>query len=120
MSILLATPFNPGDLDPGATYTHVELTRFAGDFQGRVITFEFQRGTMDAANHFVPGDLNTLRFVVEDRPARGNIPAKTDYTEMMAELTLDGELASSAVARIIYTYVLVNGLFVGTPEDPNA
>jgi len=120
MSIQLATPFHPGDIDPGVIYDHVELSNFAGDFIGRVISFCFQRGTLDAAGVFIPGKIAPLRFTVEDIPARGAMPERLEYSKMMAELTLDGELASSSVARIIYTYVLKNGIFVGTPVEPNA
>lgn len=120
MSILLATPYNPGDLDPGVIYTHVELKTFGGDFFANVITFSFVRGTVDGSNNFLPGKVAPTMFQVVDRPARGGNPPKTDYSDMMEELTLDGEKASSSVARIIYTYVLTNGIFVGTPIDPNA
>jgi len=115
MPIALVTPYDPGDLDPGQSYTHVELRSFAGDFEANEISFEFKYGTLDQNSKFVWGKVDATRFIVKDRPRLGT----TDYTNMMAELSLDDELTSAAVGRIIYTYALMNGLYVGTPLPPN-
>jgi len=116
MPIALQTAYNPGDLDPGKTYDHVELSAFGVEIFARSIYFEFCHGYIDAQGSFAKGLKEPVRFYVQDKPRAGT----TDYTDMMAEISQDGEIISSAVARVLYTYVLVNGIFVGTPADPNA
>ncbi|HHH29053.1 MAG TPA: hypothetical protein ENK57_12015 [Polyangiaceae bacterium] len=124
MSILLATPYNPGDLDPGKSYTHVELDTFGVQLFARAIEFTFIHGYLDSATGaFVRGKNPPLRYSVEDNPRTG----ATDYSDLMIERSLIepgppqvGEYISSAMARAVYTYALVKGLVVGTPVDPNA
>lgn len=115
MPILLTTPYNPGDLDPGVSYTHSELRLFSGDFRANAITFAFQHGYLDAGS-FKWGKVEPMVITVIDNPKTG----ATNYTDMMTELSIDGEIISSGVARVLYTYALTKGIVVGTPVDPNA
>ena len=109
MPILLTTPRNPGDLDSVAQYTHIELDDFWWSSE-RFIEFWMVHGTM-SGNDFVKGKWEPEKHIIADNPKTG----ATAYTDIIQEATLDGELAIAAIGRLIYTYVLTNGIYVGTP-----
>lgn len=111
MPILLTTPKNPGDLDAVSSYTHVELISFR--WSNGLIEFSMMYGTM-SGNSFVPGKWAPNKHTVSNNPKTG----LTEYTDMIAEVTLDGETAFESVGRIIYTFVLAKGIYAGTPVVP--
>jgi hypothetical protein len=55
MKIVLTTPFNPGDLDPGKSYPHVYIPRLSDAPTGTTLSFDYEYGTAVNQTVSVPG-----------------------------------------------------------------
>ena len=82
--VRLATPYDPGDLDPGVIYDYVEIRSIRWDLQRQVIRLELKRGTFTSG--FVPGRLAAEEVVLRDRP---RLP-RTDYTDLLPAINTFG------------------------------
>ena len=137
MPIQLATPFNPGDTDPGVTYTHAMIREFRtfigpNEVPDRV-EIVVAYGVHDNGT-FTEGYNARRKVVIENQPAvirpaqpanppaipdpipeMEISPAVTDLTDMLLELAAENETVYGAVGRLLYTHLIMKGLYVGAP-----
>lgn len=115
MPILLTTAFDPGDLDPGKSYTHVKIVHLEHDVGGGSIRMICKRGYLDGGD-FVPGAVSpTMVHQVQDQPSLE--PPGTDYTSLVSETVVSGDvggLVYDVNAQHLYQYLLDQGAYAGT------
>jgi len=112
MPIRLTTPYNPGDLDPGKRYTHVDIPSFKLLRDAAAIEIEVRHGYDDGAG-FVPGLKPAVVVAVRDNPRAGT----TDYTELVTALPRVPTLSIYENAGIqLYTYLIAKGHYPGEIE----
>jgi hypothetical protein len=122
MPILLTTPFNPGDLDPGKTYPRAKIysmkwiDQIPGEIQPAVgvvsnILIELAWGDL------VDGAPGTW-FSGKAAPRKTFMVAGDDYTTMLQSLITpeDSGLIYAGVKRVLYQYLIDKGLVAGTIE----
>lgn len=112
MSILLTTPFNPGDLDPGKTYSRAIITDYAihiHDWNEPSMVIGYTYGdTVDGV--WVRGAAAPMKTV----SAVG-----ADYEAIVAEVATEDDddyKIYVAARRVLYGYLLDKGYLVGTIE----
>lgn len=101
--ILLTTPFDPGDVDPGALYTHVQIADMAKNPTAQYLRVKWIYGTVDGGS-FVPGALRptTTVFVGEDF---------TNY----AAIIVDGDTTcDAAFDRAVEQALIDRGILTGS------
>lgn len=109
MPILLTTPYDPGSLDPGRSYTHARINEFRFAI-GRFIELRVARGYLDGGV-FIEGKAPVEQVVIRDNPK-----AQTaDLSELIAKMPADGEGLYQGVGRVLYEYLLGKG-YGGTIE----
>lgn len=96
MIIKLATPFNPGDLDPGRTYTHVRLDAMRIDYVNKFAVATFVRGYLDEST-FSPGV-----------HAKFDKIARNSAFEVITEVVCDAGVAA---------LLAIDAKLAGTPEE---
>ena len=106
MSILLNTPLNPGDLDPGVVsgYQEVKILSFKLDTERNRIELNCAYG-------------NTVSGIFKRGIAQDNFYVITNsgYQELIASGTPEeGETIYEAAGRELYEWLLSNGYFLGT------
>jgi len=110
MPVLLTTPWNPGDRDPGHTYPRAQITYLAITPEGanRSIVVSFEYGDMVNAV-WVRGAGTTA---VEYRISEG------DYDAMIAEEIEEGDndLIYKGAKRAVYEWLIAEGFLAGTIE----
>ena len=111
MPLKLDTPFNPGDIDPGASYSHLQIVSMEWSLAGQ-ITITYLFGVI-ASGTFVPGKVDQRSITIRDHPKMS--PPGTDYTTMLTALPAAGETIYQGVGRELYTFVINQG-FAGTIE----
>lgn len=108
MPILLSTPFNPGDIDPGVSYPYVQIVGMRWFLSG-VIEIEVARGRIvDGA--FIEGKVPRDKITVANNPRLGT----TEYTTLLTGTPSAGESTYQAVGRGLYTYLRTKNGFMGT------
>lgn len=123
MPILLDTPWNPGQYDPGVTYPRAKIVRFehsdrmdrstqpGGVTKQVKVTIQF--GDMDV-DKWVPGDAQKdMSVCIIDDPSGTPHP----YTDIVTDMPQQGENTYEAAKRALYNY-LVNAFseLAGTVE----
>jgi hypothetical protein len=104
MPLLLTTPFNPGDIDPGQTYTHAKIEYFGFVAPNNLIEVVLTFGTM-------AGSVFTKGAVAPNR--KYNITGN-DFITMVQKLPLGGETTYTAAARELYEWLISKGYAAGT------
>lgn len=110
MPINLATPFNPGDLDPQwsvSGYQEVMISSFKLDLYRKTIDITCDYGNT-VSGVFVKGVVPSKHILIAD--SGDNL----HYTNMTMEMPEAGETIMQAAGRELYTWLLVNGYFVGS------
>lgn len=107
MPILLTTPGDPGDNDPGVTYLRAKIDRLNINLRRKNIDVDVSFGDLDG-EEWTPGKGLRLRsFVIEGE----------DYDTMVGELSNDGEKVYDAIKRLLYEWLQINhDRFAGTVE----
>lgn len=109
--ILLTTPYNPGDLDPGQSYTHAMVTEFRADILRKQFRVEVQFGTVSGSPAvFFPGKSDRILHVIKDTPRTGG----TEYTDLIALTPVAGTTTYQSVAAHLYGYLITKGFYAGT------
>jgi hypothetical protein len=117
MPVLLTTPYNPGDRDPGNTYPRAKLQTFMwverhdGGEKRESINVTIEYGDLDEgqAGTWIPGAATPIqRFSVTG----------SDYDAMVAEVatTEEGYAIYAGAKRVLYQWLIDNGHLVGTIE----
>lgn len=110
--IELTTPYNPGSVDPGKTYTHVQIVEFHKAEitlllvcqYGYLVEGNWAVGFAKALEmHNIRDDPNTLC---------------TDFTDMMAALAEEDEKAWVAVDRLGCAWLIFKEIYPGTYVVP--
>lgn len=109
MTIALTTPYDPGDLDPGQSYTHVRILRAVIDNTVPQVELTIVRGFLSGPD-FVPGRASPERVVIKDRPRQGG----TDYADEEAKKPFAGANTYAAYDRQLHEFLIVKALFPGT------
>lgn len=115
MPILLTTAFDPGDLDPGKSYTHVKIVHLEHDVEGQAIRLICKRGYLAGGVFVVGGVSPVMVHQIQDQPSLE--PPGTDYTSLVAETVVSGdvgELVYDVNAQHLYQHLLTKGEYVGT------
>jgi len=123
MRLLLATPYDPGVLDPGKSYTHVKIvdTHCVVHNDGGpgvpVVEVRVARGYLDPAD-FKAGltEVPIYRLLDGVDPVTGDADASTHYTDSLSDLSNDGEPAAEALLRVLYQWLIDRTYYAGTIE----
>lgn len=110
MPILLTSPFNPGDVDPGASYSHVQIVGMRWFLSGS-IEITIARGRI-VAGVFVEGRVPRETIIVANNSR--SIPPGTDYTGLLTGTPNPGETTYQAVGRGLYGHLIAKGIYPGT------
>lgn len=123
----LTTPYNPGDADPGASYTHVKITSmrvvFDEDEEPPGILLTAHRGTFESSVWARGAAALAQTFKVADHPeitdTEGEVVTAADpqYTTMIAALVAAGDVGErkyDVIAKELYQWLIDQGHFVGT------
>lgn len=121
-TILLTTPYDPGDNDPGKTYDRLSIQDFQLQDDGGGIGLMLRYGYIDNGA-FKAGDYvvtKSIRF--EDSLADAEAPdpnevSKTDYTDLKTELRAtsnNGANPWDGFLDTLHQYILTSGLVSGT------
>jgi hypothetical protein len=115
MPIALTTSFNPGDHDPGASYPRAQIDDITISVKQKAVAIVVSFGDMaDDRWSEGPGS-KKKRIVIRDTPTAD--PPGTDFTDLMAEITNDGESIYDAIKRIAYAKLqAVESSLAGTIE----
>jgi len=104
MPILLTTPFDPGDNDPGQTYPRAKIIEFT--WREGLIEFMVQFGDV-SGDDWVQG---------QGGKPKGFVLTDSDYDAVVAEISLTDELVYAGVKRVLYQWLIDNGHAAGTIE----
>lgn len=129
MKIVLTTPFNPGDLDKGATYPHVYIPRLSDAPQGTSLAFDWEYGTATTttvANVPGTGPLGAAGTVnvVSWNKGMGSFTktvtiSGTAYLSIVNQTPLlSTDTSYNMILRQLYQYLLTNNLVAGTISNP--
>jgi len=111
MPIVLTTPADPGDNDPGKTYSRAKIVRFLINLNSNYIDFVVQYGDV-VDDNWKPGKgMKHKDFRI----------AGDEYNTMMTESALQTDGASeyeiyTAAKRVLYQWLIDNGHAAGTIE----
>ena len=100
MPIVLTTAASPGDNDPGQTYPKGKVTNINIDILQSFVQVTMQFGDDPGSVWGRGPGLRMRRFTIQDNPSAD--PATTDFTDLLATLTNDGENIHDAIKRIVY------------------
>jgi hypothetical protein len=104
--LVLSKSYNPGDADPGKTYTHLHLELMVYNASAYTVQLSYAYGSLDSDNLFVCGkgvglqsvslsgeDLTTLQSEMP-KPQEPALPAsvRLAYEHLQAVLKIDGTL----------------------------
>lgn len=105
MPIQLNTPFDPGDMDPGKSYTHVEVDQIEFSRDRKRVNFAVNRGYL-VGGQFVRGAASRrATYLIQDEEG------SSEYTDFMA--TAASGTLEQTVAAGLYTWLLTKGIFEG-------
>jgi len=106
MSILLDTPFNPGDLDPGQVYTEAKIKSIYLNLHDQSINIVWIVGNT-VSGVWIEGAMAK----VKDIWIQGE-----DYNAIVQEQIsgVDNNLIYEGVKRVFYDYLLGNGHIIGS------
>lgn len=121
MPVLLTTPFDPGDLDPGNTYPRAKIRSFTwketfeqidgGSEKTELIGVTFEYGDLDSgqAGTWIAGAAT---------PQKTYDIVGTDYDDMVAEVANSEEsyVIYAGAKRVLYQWLIDNGHLAGTIE----
>lgn len=103
MPIRLETPFNPGDLDPGKSYTDVMIEDFTINLVRKRIRLVVARGYQSGGN-WVRGKSAILKHEITG----------DDYDAVTSLSPFDpSSLLYDQVARALYEYLIDEGIYPG-------
>lgn len=103
--IQLTTAFNPGDMDPGKSYTHVQIHELRWDMPKKQMMVRVVRGYLESSN-FVIGKVPDAWVVFADGGPKN--PQLTDYTDLIAGMPQSGESIYQAAGRELYTKLITD------------
>lgn len=111
MSIALTSAFNPGDNDPGKTYTHMRACRYYYDGSSAESAWhaDFEYGFFDMTT-WVKGKNLATHVKLED------VSPNNYLTAMLAKEANEGEKVHDAMLRIMEEYAVSAGIIAGTVE----
>jgi len=117
--IMLTTPFNPGDLDPGHIYPMLIIHEFRAQFRNDRYILDLDY--LDETGQV--GKVQPKNVIIQDAPRQD--PPGTDYTDLRAKLSkaivsgpvtltagegvAEVEGPWTAAARVLYEFLIANG-----------
>ncbi len=105
--ISLTTSYDPGDLDAGNTYPKADVVNESHNRQAEVVDLSFEYGT-EAAGKLIPGKATAVPMRIY------NDESSTDYDDLMAMLSNDGEKSAASYNRCLCQFAIDKGIFAGT------
>lgn len=115
MPILLTTPWarplEPGESGPADTFPRAKVTQLTIDVQNAALHLKVEYGdVVDGGWVAHPYNIHLTEMVMDGDP-------ETPFTDLMAQLTNDGENVYEACKRIAYEYLIANHPYLaGTIE----
>jgi len=100
MPIVLTTDFNPGDHDPGESYPRAKIDDITINVKQKAVAIVVSFGNVVDDKWSEGVGSKKRRVVIRDTPNAE--PPGTDFTDLMATLTNDGENVYDAVKRVAY------------------
>lgn len=113
MPILLNTPYDPGDYDPGNSYTHVQPLPLKIDDETKRAEAFMAYGTFDGSV-FTAATGPAGNKVGKQVIAKNVIGSTTDYDDYEAILSQDGEKGCAAAMRAFCQYCVDKLEFAGS------
>jgi hypothetical protein len=105
--MLLTTPYDPGDLDPGQTYPRAKIVVQTIRPDQKAIDLTWSFGDVSGSD-WIPGAAD---------PGGQESIIEADYDTVVASLPTDGsELIYNGAARVLYQWLIDNGHLAGTIE----
>lgn len=99
MPILLTTPWNPGNFDPGKTYPYAKILTFTQSTENKWMRVAVDFGYMNE------GVWSTGS--AKDKEKMYTIRGE-DYDTMIAAMPEEGEKVYDAVKRLLYAYLVAH------------
>jgi hypothetical protein len=96
MILILKTPYNPGDADPGKLYTHLHLELMVYNASAYTVQLSYAYGSLDSDNLFVCGKGISLQSVSL---------SGEDLTTLQSEMPKPQEPALPASVRLAYEHL---------------
>lgn len=115
MPIALTAAYNPGDHDPGKTYPQAKIDSIEINVRRKIVAVILSFGdTVD--DQFSDGvGAEKKRVLIRDDDSA--TPPGTEFTDLMATVTNDGENIYDAIKRIAYAKVqALESSLAGTVE----
>lgn len=112
--IQLTTPYAPGSLDPGQTYTHAKVRGYRVDRAGQFIELDTILGYL-TAGLFTEGNCPLGRFTVRDlqRPAPGDALNHTNFSDLVGADGVTGTDALATFEGAADQYLIDQGIYPG-------
>jgi hypothetical protein len=118
--ILLTTPFDPGDQDPGKSYTHVMITRITLDVSVVRVLLEVTYGYLDGADWkdgVIAPNMHPIENIQAVTDAEGNeiVAADPQFDAIKDALPLNTtEAIYSQQERELEQWLITKGHYSGT------
>ena len=108
MEILLTTPYDPGDADPGQTYARLKLREVRHLVSGKEIRCSCEYGNIvDSA--WVPGVASEIMW-----HSIHNDDTTQHYDNLVSQSVVAGELVWTAPQKRVYQWLLDQSVYAGT------
>lgn len=104
MPILLTTPWNPGNYDPGKTYPRAKIVTFTNNTERKAIRVTVDFGD-EVEGKWVSGVPDRMRGRMG---THGHMIDGSAYDTMVAASPDEGETVYDAVKRLLYAYLVAN------------
>ncbi|MCK5643531.1 MAG: hypothetical protein KAJ19_22210 [Gammaproteobacteria bacterium] len=121
MPILLTTPFNPGDNDPGQNYTHVRISSITIRMEGTkrnvpsMMSVELEHGILEPNKDWTPGKKQPEIVAIQNANS-DRFPAENRHTKLSDTFNNSvnpGETFHGATVRSIYERLISDGTYPG-------
>lgn len=117
--INLTTPYNPGDLDPGQSYTHARIIEFRAALDAKILTICVVYGYLDGESEWVQGKAPIRKVEINNKGSKYDLLIASATTTSSDEVQPGdgGHKCYIGTGRELYTYLINNvsgyaGVFV--------
>lgn len=107
--IQLTTPYDPGSLDPGKSYTHVQIKAFHFSLRNQEIELEVEYGYKENSV-FTSGKTKVQRHHIKDNALAGTM----HWSALVATVGIAGKSVYRQVGEGLYNHLVDEGIYPGT------
>lgn len=114
MPILLTVPYNPGDNDPGNTYSHAQIFQTLHNAVQEFVRIDVRYGTYTDGYDGYDGYFSVFKEGAAS-PNKSFFISGPDYSNMLSSLPLSGdEPVYVGAKRMMYMWLVERGFLSGT------